>query len=162
MKGIGRTIRRRRKEGKTDYKSRLSLLKSGKQRLVVRLSNRYVVGQIVSSEIAQDKVIYSANSKELLQKGWPESDKGRLKNLSAAYLTGFLLGKKTEGIQEVILDIGLRRNIKKSRIYAFLKGFMDSGIQVNHDEKVLPEEEMIASRETGKLINKIKEAVQNG
>jgi len=94
MKKIGKTIRRRRKEGKTDYKSRLGLLKSGKARVVARKTNRYFIGQIVISDIAQDKVIIGANSKELLSKGWPEELKGSLKSLTACYLTGFLLGKK--------------------------------------------------------------------
>ena len=132
MKKIGKTIRRRRKEGKTDYKSRLGLLKSGKARVIARKTNRYFIGQIVISDIAQDKVIVGVNSKELLSKGWPEELKGSLKSLTACYLTGILLGKKIEGskepIKEYILDIGLQRNIKKSRLYAFLKGVVVGGV----------------------------------
>ena len=57
--------RRRRLESKTDYKSRLALLKSEKPRLVVRKTNRYIIVQIVSSEIAQDKILVGKTSKKL-------------------------------------------------------------------------------------------------
>lgn len=165
MKKIGKTIKRRRKEGKTDYKSRLGLLKSGKARVIARKTNRYFIGQIVISDIAQDKVIVGVNSKELLSKGWPEELRGSLKSLAACYLTGFLLGKKLEGskeaIKESILDIGLQRNIKKSRIYAFLKGLIDAGINIPYDKKALPSEEILNKNEkTEKLINQIKEGLK--
>ncbi|MCH7568261.1 MAG: 50S ribosomal protein L18 [Nanoarchaeota archaeon] len=157
MKKIGRTIRRRRKEGKTDYKARLGFLKSGKPRAIVRKTNRYIIGQIVISDIAQDKVIVSVNSKDLLSHGWPSELKGSLKNLSACYLTGFLLGKKSKDIKEAIFDIGLHRNVKKSRLYAFLKGLIDSGIELPYNKEALPSDEEIKKNEkTADLIEKIK------
>jgi len=39
--------RRRRIASKTDYKARLSLLKSEKPRLVVRKTNRYIIAPII-------------------------------------------------------------------------------------------------------------------
>ncbi|MEM4271506.1 MAG: 50S ribosomal protein L18, partial [Candidatus Pacearchaeota archaeon] len=80
-----KTPRRRRLEAKTDYKARLELLKSGKPRLVVRKSNKYMTIQIVKSEIAQDKVIVGTTSRILLEKGWPKEKSGSLKSLAAAY-----------------------------------------------------------------------------
>ena len=59
-----RTIRRRRNQAKTDYKARLAFLKSEKPRLVVRKSNKYILAQIVSSDIAQDKVLLTISSKD--------------------------------------------------------------------------------------------------
>ncbi len=160
MKGISRTIRRRRAEGKTDYKSRLGLLKSGKPRVIVRKTNRYIIGQIIISDSAKDKTIVEASSKELLSKGWPENLKGSLKNLSAGYLTGFLLGKKSKEIKEGILDAGLQRNVPNSRIYAFVKGLADSGFKIPHNKDVLPSDELIERNEkTGKLIKRIKEGL---
>ncbi len=157
MKKIGRTIKRRRKEAKTDYNVRFGLLKSEKARIVVRKTNKYVIGQIVISEGSQDKVLIQANSKELLSHGWPEKLEGSLKSLPASYLTGFLLGKKAGKIKEGILDIGLQRNVKKSRIYSLLKGLIDSGFEIKCDEKILPDESMLNKKpETGKLINAIK------
>ena len=163
MKGAGRTIRRRRREGKTDYKARLGFLKSGMPRVIVRKTNRYILGQIVVSDISQDRIILSVNSKDLLTNGWPKEMGGSLKSLPAAYLTGFLLGKKAKDIDEAILDIGLQRNIKKSRLYAFLKGLVDAGFKIGHKESVLPDEEMMGKNEkTANLISKIRSSLEEG
>lgn len=160
MERIGRTIRRRRREGKTDYKSRFNFLKSGKDRVVFRKSNRYIIGQIIISEIAQDKAKVTVTSKDLLTLGWPKEMAGSLKSLPACYLTGYLTGKKS-GIKEAIFDIGLLRNVHKSRIYAFLKGLKDSGVEISCKEEVLPTEEEINKNEkTGKLIKQIKEKIK--
>ncbi len=84
------------------------------------------------------------NTKELLKYGWPESKKGSLKSLTAGYLAGFLLGKKTKGLKkELILDSGLIPNTANSRIYAVVKGIADSGLKIKFNEKVVPSEERI-------------------
>ncbi|MDO8563734.1 MAG: 50S ribosomal protein L18 [Nanoarchaeota archaeon] len=156
---MGRTIRRRRLEARTDYKARIELIKSGKPRLVVRKTNRYVIAQLVRSEGAQDFVVSTLSSKDLIAKGWPENKSGSLKNRSAAYLTGYLLGKAALGkkITEAILDAGMYRNIQKSRIYTVLKGALDAGLKVPHDAKVLPKEEFLhVSPEFKKIVEKIK------
>ena len=41
MQGVRKTVRKRRHEGRTDYKARMQLLKSEKPRVVFRKSNRY-------------------------------------------------------------------------------------------------------------------------
>src|SRR5947209_19363918 len=74
---------RRRREGKTDYKLRRALVKSGKPRAVVRLTNQYVTVQITDATINGDIVRASASSRELPSLGW----KGALGNIPAAYLT---------------------------------------------------------------------------
>jgi large subunit ribosomal protein L18 len=161
MNKVSKTIRRRRKEGKTDYKARLGLLKSEKPRVVFRKTNRYILGQIIISDVAQDKVLIGVSSKELLALGWPEKQKGSLKNLLAAYLTGYLLGKKSKMIKEGIFDFGLYRNIHKSKIYSFLKGVIDSGFLIPHGDIALPDENFINKNEkTAKLINEIKEKIK--
>jgi len=152
-----RTLRRRRKETKTDYKARFSLLKSGKPRLVVRKTNRHIMVQIVQSEIAQDRVIAKASSKDLLEKGWPKAREGSLKSLQASYLTGLMLAKKSGGINEAILDIGLQRNISGGRIYAVLKGAIEGGLKIPHSPKSLPTDERLKSNENlFKLLEEIK------
>lgn len=153
--------KRRREERKTDYKARFALLKSEKPRLVVRKTNRYIIAQIVVSDIAQDRVIVAANSKELLSKGWPKEKSGSLKSLPAAYLTGFLVVKKLKTkIGEVVLDIGLQRNTPYSRLYAALKGAIDAGLKVPHDPSVLPDIKRIQANEKIKsLFEKIKEKI---
>ena len=157
MQGIQRTVRRRRHEGKTDYKARLHLLSSAKPRVVFRKTNRYLIGQIVQSHIAQDSVTVGASTKDLISYGWPEKLSGSLKSLPAAYLLGHLLAKKAKQIKEGILDIGLLRHVPKSRVYAFVKGMRDAGFNIPCSEDILPNDELLAKKpETAKLINQLK------
>jgi large subunit ribosomal protein L18 len=145
---MAKTVKRRRIEGKTDYKSRLALLKSEKPRLVVRKTNKYIIAQIVSSETSKDKVLIGLSSKALISKGWSQKDSGSLKSLTAAYLTGLLIGKiGKEKVKEAILDQGMHRTIQGSRIYALLKGAIDSGLSIPHNPEVLPSLEKIKSNE---------------
>jgi large subunit ribosomal protein L18 len=131
---------RRRREQRTDYRQRLRLLKSGMPRFVVRASGRSITCQIISHDSKGDKTLASATSLELKKHGW----KGNTGNLPAAYLTGFLCGQKAKGkVKEAILDMGLHVSVHGSRIYAGLKGALDSGIKIPHSEDVLPSEERI-------------------
>ena len=133
-----RTILRRRMEGRTDYGARMNLLKSNIPRLVVRITNRYIIAQIVKSKEAQDTVVCTANSKELVDYGMPETFS--MKNANYCYLTGILIGKKAKAkkISEAILDMGLKRSTKGSKIYAVVKGCADSGIGLKYSEELVP------------------------
>ena len=150
-----KTLKRRRFEGKTDYKARLALLKSGKPRLVIRKTNKYIVVQLVRSEGAQDFVVSSVSSHDL--PGTDKKNNGLLRNRAAAYTAGFLLGSKIKGkVKEAILDIGMHRNVHKSRIYAALKGALDAGLVVPHDPEALPSMETIHSnKKMTDILNKI-------
>lgn len=133
---------RRRREGKTNYRRRKALVLSGLPRLVVRVTVRRVIAQMVKAEIVGDKVLVSADSGELARKyGWL----GSCSNLPAAYLIGLLCGFKAlaSGVKEAVLDIGLQSPTKGSRIFAALRGVLDAGVLVPHDEGVLPGEERI-------------------
>jgi large subunit ribosomal protein L18 len=132
---------RRRREGKTDYKLRRALVKSGKPRAVVRLTNQYVTVQITDATITGDLVRAAASSKELPSLGW----KGALGNLPAAYLTGALAARRAtaKGIKEAILDIGLKGATKGSKLFATLKGLADAGLTVPHSPERLPSMERI-------------------
>lgn len=156
-----KTQYRRRKENKTDYNARLGMLKSGRPRIVIRKTNKYVILQLVVSDIARDKVVVSANSRELLEKGWPKEKEGSLKSISAAYLTGLLFAKKCKGkFSDAIIDTGLYRNVKQSRIYAALKGIVDGGMKVPHSKEVFPSEERIKSNpKVGILVERLKEKI---
>lgn len=143
-----------------------------KYRLVVRLTSRYVIAQVISAEIAGDKVLAAANSSELAAFGV----KVGLKNYTSSYLTGYLVarrvlaktgladtyagvsepdgiihktqqGKKTFWVPEVdearnpfraYLDVGIRRTTTGARIFAVLKGAVDGGLDVPHNEKRFP------------------------
>ena len=106
--------KRRRRESKTDYLNRLKLLKSGKPRVVFRKTNKYIIAQYIESKEAKDKIVIGVNSKDLLKYGWPKENLGALKSITAAYLTGFLIGKKIlkEKLQEPIVDFGMIIGVK--------------------------------------------------
>jgi len=150
--------KRRRLQRKTDYKSRLGMLKSETPRLIIRKTNRYIIAQIVKTDIARDTVITGVNSKQLLTLGWPEENKGSLKGLPAAYLIGLMIGKEANDkkIKKAILDIGMYRNIHKSRIYAVLKGAIDAGLEIAHNEEALPSlEEIKKNKKIAPLMDKL-------
>ncbi len=127
---------RRKREGRTNYKKRLNLLKSGKTRLVVRASNKHVQLQLVTYEPDGDKTLVTLNSKILRKQGW----KGSTKSLPAAYCAGYLLGKqaKEKGVKEAIVDMGLQQHRSGTRIYAAIKGAVDAGLSMPVNERVFP------------------------
>jgi len=132
---------RRRRSGRTNYAKRRKLIASGSARLVVRPSNKHIAAQIVRAEPLGDHVLASAHSSELKEFGW----NAPCGNLPAAYLTGFLAGRraKAKGVTEAILDIGLHAQGPGSRIFAVAKGAIDGGLNVPHDDSALPPTERI-------------------
>ncbi len=138
---------RRRQEGKTDYRQRLKLLKSGKPRAVVRLSNRRIQIQFVRFHPDGDVVVTTVTSDHLRDYGW----EGYGKNLPSSYLVGFFAGKKAldKGLNEAVLDIGLNEPQKGGRLFSALKGLIDSGVHIPHDPEVLPPEDRIKGEHIG-------------
>ena len=132
---------KRRREGKTDYRARLNLIGLDKSRLVVRITNQHTIAQIINVKVNGDETVVSAHSNELKNMGWLGSGK----NTSAAYLTGFLLGKKAleAGITYAVLDIGLKSSTRGARIFATLKGAVDAGLEVPYSDIILPADERI-------------------
>lgn len=142
---IKKTVKKRRLRNKTDYLTRLKLLKSEKPRLVFRRTNRSVIAQVVESREAQDKILFGLTSKALLKYGWPENFKNSLKSIPASYLTGYLISKKIQEnkISTPIVDFGMYRTIHKTKLFAFLKGVIDGGLNISCPEESFPEEERI-------------------
>lgn len=145
---------RRKREGKTNYKKRLELLKSSLPRLIIRISNKYVTAQIINYNDDGDKVVVGFNSKELEKHGWNYSKK----SLPAAYLTGIVIAKKAleKGITKAILDLGLQT--KGEKLFSCLKGAIDAGLDVPADDNIFPDE----SRISGVHISKIKNVEFSG
>jgi len=88
---------RRRREGKTDYQARRSLVvqdknkyNTPKYRMIVRITNKDIVRQIAFARIEGDHVICAAYSHELPRYGI----KFGLTNYAAAYCTGLLLARR--------------------------------------------------------------------
>ncbi len=146
---------RRRREGKTDYRKRLALLKSGKIRMVVRKSNKFITVQFVKSKLEGDETLVCAFSKELRKFGWPFS----CKSLPAAYLTGYIAAIRAlkAGIREAILDIGRHPSTRGSRLYAALKGALDAGIKIPHSAEILPDQERIEGKHIANWALSLKE-----
>ncbi|MCS7110583.1 MAG: 50S ribosomal protein L18 [Candidatus Caldarchaeum sp.] len=146
---------RRRRQGLTDYRKRLSLVKSGIERLVVRRSNRRIVVQLVKSKAGGDRTLLTVSSDVLSKYGW----KASFKSVPAAYLTGLLAGKKAveNGIEEAIVDLGLYRSVKGSRLYAVVKGAAEAGLQVPFDEEMLPDEDRIHGKHIVEYVGKISQ-----
>ncbi|MFA5173789.1 MAG: 50S ribosomal protein L18 [Candidatus Pacearchaeota archaeon] len=139
--------KKRRLQNKTNYKKRLILLKGEHPRLVARKTNRYIILQIVTSDDAHDIIESAVTTKDLLKHGWPEDKKGSLKSIPAAYLGGYLLGKKSKIKERIILDSGLIPNTKGSKIYAAVKGISDAGIDISYGD-VIPDEKRIQGENT--------------
>ncbi|MBU0757242.1 MAG: 50S ribosomal protein L18 [Nanoarchaeota archaeon] len=129
---------RRKKQGRTDYKNRLTLLKGKTLRLVVRRANKNFIAQIVKYSPQGDIVLSTAHTTELVKYGYNISRS----NYPAAYLIGYLLAKKSNE-KKAILDLGLQTPIARSKLYAVVKGCVDGGLVVPVDEEVLPAEDRI-------------------
>ncbi|MFB6174876.1 MAG: 50S ribosomal protein L18 [Candidatus Nanohalobium sp.] len=129
---------RRRREQKTDYQQREKLVKSGKPRVVIRTSNKHTKAHISQFKPEGDENKAQTSSKDLEEYGW-EHNTG---NLPAAYLTGYLTGKRADE-EEAILDLGLREKKAGGRVFAAVKGMNDAGLNVPAGEEVFPQEERI-------------------
>ncbi|MEJ2271356.1 MAG: 50S ribosomal protein L18 [Candidatus Bathyarchaeota archaeon] len=145
---------RRRKEGKTNYRTRRALVLSRVPRLVVRLTLKHALVQIIEAEAKGDKVAVSAHSRELVNRyGWLSN----CGNIPSAYLTGLLCGYKamTKGIDRAFLDVGLHIPSKGTRVFAALKGVLDAGIEVPHSEDIIPDENTVSGNQIADYANQL-------
>jgi len=152
----GKTDYRQRKRLVTQDKNKYN---SPRHRFVVRMTNTDIVCQIVEAKIDGDKVLAAAYSHELKDFEMPVG----LTNYAAAYATGLLAARrvlKTVGLDQkyagnstvtgeyfkverleesrpflALLDVGLRRTTTGSRVFAALKGAVDGGVLIPHNEK---------------------------
>ena len=132
-------ILRRLREEKTNYKKRGTMLMGQHDFITVNITNENTQVQILKPGITGDKVIASAHSRYLIEKGW----KGSRKNIPAAYLTGYIAGKKAlgRGAKDAILYTGTRKYTQ--RMAAALKGVIDAGVEVPADSETFPPDERI-------------------
>lgn len=158
---------RRRREAKTDYYARQRLIiqdknkyKTPKYRFVVRFTNRDIICQIVAADLTHDVCLCASYSHELSRYGV----KVGLTNYAAAYATGLLLARRVnakfnlsyEGQKEVngedymveedgekapfraFLDVGLVRTTTGARVFGALKGAVDGGLAIPHNNHRFP------------------------
>lgn len=164
--------KRRRRTGQTDFAARRVMIHQDKNkynakkyRLVVRITNRKVICQVVYATIVGDRTVCQASSTDLEKYGIPVGHK----NYAACYATGLLVARrclKLMGMDEdfkgkeevdgeefhveeedneaerrpfkVILDVGIRQTCVGARIWGALKGAADGGLHVPHKIKNFP------------------------
>ena len=138
---------RRRREGKTNYRTRLALLKSGEARVVVRTTNTNVIVQFIQYDETGDKVAATAEARELTELGY----KAAGNNTPSAYLTGRLAATRAKeaGLTAGVLDIGRSQPHKGGVIFGALKGVVDGGVDVPHGDDVTPSEDRLRAEHLG-------------
>ena len=144
---------RRKREGRTDYKKRMKLLLGNKPRIVVRKSLKHIMLQLVEFQPNGDKVILTANSKELAKYGW----KGSTGNLSAAYLTGLLFAKKAKKSVECVLDIGQYTSVKGCVLYAAALGAAEGGLKLPFAKEIVPTMQRIRGEHIAHYAKQLKQ-----
>ncbi len=125
--------------------------------ITVQISNANTLVQIHTPEMEGDKVLASAHSRTLLAKGWL----GSRKNIPAAYLTGYLAGKKAlvKGVKEAVLYTGTRKYT--ARMAAALRGVKDAGLQVPAEADAFPSDDRLKGKhlKVSNDLDKIKSAI---
>jgi large subunit ribosomal protein L18 len=147
---------RRRREGKTNYIRRLKLIRSRRNRLVIRCTLKNTIVQVVDAKITGDIVLSAVHSRQLAKNfGWNYF----LGNLPSAYLTGYLCGleAKKAGVEDAILDVGII--IHSDQVKAAFKGYLDAGMEVPHEDSWFSEG--LAERITGEHIRAYAELLSN-
>ena len=153
---------RRKLEGKTNYRKRLEMLKSGKLRLVVRKSLKNITIQLVEFRVDGDKTVFGLSSKALEKYGWTKYRR----NIPAAYLLGLAFGIEAQkkGLNEAVFDLGLYKSRKGTVLFSVLNGIVDSGMDVHHNKTVFPSEDRIMGKhisiEMEKEFEKVKGNIQ--
>jgi len=137
-------VYRRKREGKTNYPKRLHLLLAKKPQLVIRFTNQKIIAQLIEFQPQGDQILVGVDSTALKKLGWEFS----LKNMAAAYLTGYLIGKKAvqKKIKEAILNLGFKSPLKGNKIYACLQGAIDAGLNIPHSPEIFPSVERISGK----------------
>ncbi|GJQ09837.1 hypothetical protein GpartN1_g1628.t1 [Galdieria partita] len=135
---------------------------SPRYRLVVRFTNRDIICQFVYARLEGDHILSAAYAHELPRYGI----KVGLTNFAAAYATGLLLARRTLkklNLDEVYvgketvdgeffevepqgerrpfrayLDVGLIRTTTGNKVFAAMKGVVDGGVDIPHNEKRFP------------------------
>jgi large subunit ribosomal protein L5e len=136
--------------------------KTPKYRFVVRFTNRDVICQIFAADLTFDNCLCAAYSHELPRYGLSAG----LTNYAAAYCTGLLLARRVNakfGLQyqgqtevdgtdylvekandssrapfKALLDVGLKRTTTGARLFGALKGAVDGGLAVPHNNHRFP------------------------
>jgi large subunit ribosomal protein L18 len=122
----------------------------------VRVSNKYVYGQVFIPSPTGDQTLCAVSTKELSQKHqW----KGSNKNIPASYLLGYLLGKKAlaKNIKEANVYSGIGRFVHGSRFASAIGGARDAGLNLGVAEEALPSRERTSGAHISAYAHKLSE-----
>ena len=72
-----------------------------------------------------------------------------------------IIGKK---LKKPLVDLGMIKTIHKTKVYAFIKGLIDGGIEIKCKKEAFPSEERIKGEHLKNKIDfqKIKSQIENG
>jgi large subunit ribosomal protein L18 len=101
----------------------------------------------------------SAHSKQLEKFGW----KCHTSNLPTAYLVGLLCGYRAleANVKDCILDIGMHEPVPRTKVFAVLKGALDAGLNIPHEDEILPDDDRINGKHISQYAVKLKEKDPN-
>lgn len=154
-KHIHRTVpHRRKREGRTDYRKRFSMLKSGKPRVYFRIGSRDAIAQLIEYNQKGDKVLKTARASSLKAYDWFFTNP----NIPTCYLFGFYFAKNCmkDGFKEAIFDTGIVVPKKGGRYFAFAKGLVDAGFNIPVSPEVFPSDERIRGVHIANYVKELK------
>src|SRR3989338_4760187 len=139
--GLLRNKFRRKKEGKTDYKLRLRLIKSKMSRFVVRKTNKNIIAQIAGYSKSGDNILVGVDSNSVRKLGWVHNKR----NIPCAYLVGYLCGSKAvkKNIKAAIVDVGMNSAKKKGKLFSAVRGAIDAGLTIECSKDALPDDKRL-------------------
>jgi len=145
---------RRKRKSLTNYRKRVRVLSSKRPRLVVRKSLKNIQASIAEYNKKGDIIKIASHSQNLKKFGW-DYNTG---NIPAAYLVGYLLGKKAKNakLDQVIFDIGQSKSVKGSRLYAVLAGALDAGLSIPCSKEMLPSKERLSGTHIASYAQSLK------
>ncbi len=146
---------RRHRNGKTDYRLRREILKSGKIMFTPRPSLNGILVQIIMPRIGGDVTIASSSSRLLVKKfGW----RHHTGNVPAAYLVGLIAGLEAirRNVKEAVLYVGRYAVTRGSRIFAAVKGAIDAGLNITCSDEMFPSMERIRGLHIARYAEKLQ------
>ena len=136
-------ILKRKKMGVTDYRKRLSLLRSESTRLIIRPTGKGIVVQVADFAQEGDIILATVNA-NILKKTLGISGN----NSQISYISGYYLGMKalSKGVEYAVVDTGRFKLTRGGRISCAIKGAVDAGLEINVSEEIFPPKDRIQGK----------------
>ncbi|CDJ51961.1 ribosomal protein L5, putative [Eimeria brunetti] len=138
---------RRRREGKTDYAARRRLVlqdknkyNAPKYRFVVRVTNTRVLCQVMYATLQGDRLVCSADSKELVRYGIKKGLADQFVGVEKPTGEEYHIEEVSEERRpfKCVLDVGIVSTTVGNRVFGAMKGACDGGLHIPHSNKRFP------------------------